>query len=172
LRPENPFWAFSLAAYAKPGVADACLFLQDNAGLDVNLLLYCCWIASVREQALTEDELRNAVGLTAEWREQVVSPLRQIRRGLRGGADGMPGDAVESFRSEVKRLELASERMQQDCLFAIAGPVSAPVPRASWLTRNGMQNISLYLSVMDIQATPEMDENCRRVADGCAQAAS
>lgn len=172
MRPENPFWEYSLAAYAKPGVADACLFLQDEAGLDVNLLLYCCWIASVRENALTEDELRKAVGLTAEWREQVVSPLRQIRRELKGGADGLPDEAVESFRSDVKRLELASERLQQDSLFGSTGMVSASVPRASWVQRNAMRNIAIYLSVMDVQATPAVDENCKRVAEGCAQAAS
>lgn len=172
MRPENPFWAFSLNAYARPDVAEACLFLQDEAALDVNLLLYCCWVASVRESALTEDELRKAVDLTAEWQEQVVVPLRRMRRELKGGADGLPDDAVESFRSEVKRLELEGERLQQDFLFANSGMVSASVPRASWLTRNAMQNISLYLSVMDVQATPALDEKCRCVADGCAEVAS
>jgi hypothetical protein len=36
---DNPFWDFSLALYAKEGVADACLLLQDKLGYDVNLLL-------------------------------------------------------------------------------------------------------------------------------------
>ena len=31
------------ALYAQPGVADACLKLQDEFGLDVNLVLFCIW---------------------------------------------------------------------------------------------------------------------------------
>ena len=38
------FWAFSLEFYARPGVAEACLALQDRHGLDVNILLLCCWL--------------------------------------------------------------------------------------------------------------------------------
>jgi uncharacterized protein (TIGR02444 family) len=34
------FWRFSLALYARPGVAAALLGLQDRAGRDVNLVLY------------------------------------------------------------------------------------------------------------------------------------
>ena len=40
---ETPFWQFSGAVYAHPGVAEACLDLQDRHGLDVNLLLFCAW---------------------------------------------------------------------------------------------------------------------------------
>jgi uncharacterized protein (TIGR02444 family) len=34
----NPFWEFSLAFYAEPGVAPACLAMQDLEGVDVNLV--------------------------------------------------------------------------------------------------------------------------------------
>ncbi|MGB6637399.1 MAG: DUF2390 domain-containing protein, partial [Bradyrhizobium sp.] len=35
---EADSWAFALAIYAKPGVAEACLTLQNEAGVDVMLL--------------------------------------------------------------------------------------------------------------------------------------
>jgi uncharacterized protein (TIGR02444 family) len=38
--PDDPFWRFSLDLYGRPGVAPACLALQDEAGADVNLVLY------------------------------------------------------------------------------------------------------------------------------------
>ncbi|MCG8546534.1 MAG: TIGR02444 family protein, partial [Alphaproteobacteria bacterium] len=38
--PGNAFWNFSLRAYARPGVADACIRLQDRYGVDVNVLFY------------------------------------------------------------------------------------------------------------------------------------
>ena len=39
----NPLWEFSLEFYAQPGVASACLALQDRCGVDVNVLLLMCW---------------------------------------------------------------------------------------------------------------------------------
>ena len=44
----SPFWQFSLAFYRQPGVADACIRLQEEAGVDVNLLLFLLWQASLK----------------------------------------------------------------------------------------------------------------------------
>lgn len=41
----NPFWNFSLDHYKQEGVQAACLHLQDSFGADVNLVLYCLWLA-------------------------------------------------------------------------------------------------------------------------------
>lgn len=160
---ENPFWNFSLAVYAAPGVADACLRLQDDAGLDVNLLLFTCWVATVRAVPLTDAEMRDVIALTRDWRERVVFPLRQIRRGLKGGARGLPPDAVESFRGEIKRIELASERRQQDMLFGFAeshgmsGPAPSQAPAAA-------ENIARYLSVAGVDAGGKVQDDCRIIA--------
>ena len=37
----SPFWRFSLRFYRQPKVADACIALQEEAGVDVNLLRGC-----------------------------------------------------------------------------------------------------------------------------------
>ena len=84
---DNPFWDFSLAVYHRPGVAQACLALQDRRGLDVNLLLFCCWAGSLGRRLEPQDiaRLRRAVG---DWQERV--PLAETRT----AADG-------SFRLEL-----------------------------------------------------------------------
>ena len=38
------FWHFSLERYARAGVKDACLKLQDEYGFNVNLLLLACYL--------------------------------------------------------------------------------------------------------------------------------
>ena len=43
----SPFWQFSLRFYRLPGVAEACIELQEQAGVDVNLLLFLLWQASL-----------------------------------------------------------------------------------------------------------------------------
>ena len=44
----SPFWRFSLRFYRQPQVADACIALQEEAGVDVNLLLFLLWHATLK----------------------------------------------------------------------------------------------------------------------------
>ena len=46
----SPFWRFSLQFYHLPKVADACIALQEEAGVDVNLLLFLLWHARQRRR--------------------------------------------------------------------------------------------------------------------------
>jgi uncharacterized protein (TIGR02444 family) len=104
----NPFWEFSLAFYAEPGVAPACLAMQDRDGLDVNLALLCCWVGV----ALDAAALAEAEALVRDWRAQVVQPLRAVRRWLKG--------RDEALRAQVAAQELAAEQRQQAMLYGWA----------------------------------------------------
>lgn len=110
--PENPFWLFSLEIYARPDVPEACVVLQDRHGLDVNLLLFCCW-AGLRGRTLERPEISRLIEAAEAWQEEVVVPLRRARRYLKSHAGG----AAEPLRQEIKALELEAERLEQDRLF-------------------------------------------------------
>jgi uncharacterized protein (TIGR02444 family) len=164
--PGNPFWDFSLAVYRRAGVADACIRLQDEAGVDVNLLLFVCWLATVRDRALDEAEVRDLVARTEGWRDRVVRPLRAVRRWMKGREAGLPPDAVASLRSEVKRVELESERLQQDMLYAAVAPAmaaSAGPPEGDSARRHAEANTALYLSVIGAPRTVETGRACHTV---------
>ena len=49
-RAVSPFWTFSLRIYGQPGVPPACLTLQDEHGVDVNVLLFALYAASCGRQ--------------------------------------------------------------------------------------------------------------------------
>lgn len=119
---ENALWAFSLAFYARPGVAAACLALQDEAGADVNLSLYLLWCAATR-RPLDGAAIAAADRRVADWRASVVEPLRAARRAMK--ADLLAGVATGDLRERVKAIELESERLVQAALFA-----AAPAPGA------------------------------------------
>jgi uncharacterized protein (TIGR02444 family) len=108
---SNPFWEYSKAHYARDGVARACLSLQDEHGLDVNMLLYAAWLASEGRRADRGhiEALSRDVG---PWRERVIEPLRSLRRQWR---DYGP---VSPLRDRLKDLELEAERVQQDRMLA------------------------------------------------------
>ncbi|WP_207461138.1 TIGR02444 family protein [Azospirillum sp. SYSU D00513] len=109
----NPLWDFSLAVYARPGVAAACLGLQDRRGIDVNMLLLAAWAGRACGVALSRAELERIDSAIRPWREEVVRPLRAVRRCVKGEDAGL--------YDRMKAAELAAERIQQDRLFALAG---------------------------------------------------
>ncbi|WP_439815794.1 TIGR02444 family protein [Zavarzinia sp. CC-PAN008] len=109
------FWAEAAALYARPGMAELCLELQDHLGLDVNTVLLCCFSAS-RGRGLEPWDLSRAVITLAPWRAQVVEPLRTLRRGLKG----MTG--AEPTRQAIAAAELEAERRAQAILVEALGP--------------------------------------------------
>jgi uncharacterized protein (TIGR02444 family) len=119
---ESPFWRFSVRFYARPEVAPACLELQDKAGVDVNLMLFLLFLAE-EKRVLTNDEVVRLDARIASWRAQVVMPLRDLRRRLKGGIGEAARDLSEGLRNMVKRVELEAERLEQGLLEAQAAEV-------------------------------------------------
>jgi uncharacterized protein (TIGR02444 family) len=123
--PDHPFWDFSLALYAAPAVAEACLRLQDRRGLDVNLLLFACWTAATGGARLSADEWRRLIDGTEAWRSQVVEPLRAMRRYLK---DAATTPQIAALHERVKALELDAEHAAQLNIAALAGHMGAAAP--------------------------------------------
>lgn len=88
--------------YRRPGVAALLLELQDRHGLDVLLLLTACWLGrrGVSPQALDWPALDAG---HAQYAEQLVQPLRRVRRQLNGLPNG------ELVKGPVLEAELALE---------------------------------------------------------------
>src|SRR5690606_2708503 len=86
--------------------------LQDRHGLDVNLLLFCCWATSMG-RALDRGTLGAAAQAVSTWRNLVVRPMRALRRRLKREVEGFPADEVEALRGRLLEAELAAERLEQ-----------------------------------------------------------
>ena len=113
---EADSWAFALHIYAQPGVADACLRLQDEAGIDVMMCLMIVFAAVRHRVLLTASEIRQLDEACRPWREHIVHPLRAIRVRLKSGPLPAPSSETEPFRSTIKAAELAAERLQNQLL--------------------------------------------------------
>jgi len=100
---------FAEALYARPGVASACLDMQDRRSFDVALLLYACWLG-VRSRSISAEQMAQLVSATQSWRFEVVRPLRRLRRRLKIGPEGMPRQRSDGVRKLVKAAELEVER--------------------------------------------------------------
>jgi uncharacterized protein (TIGR02444 family) len=136
--PANPFWDYALALYRRPGVEAACLELQERHGLDVNVVLLCCWLAS---RGIVADEAMFAriVEATEVWQEQLVRSLRKVRRRLKTAlTDPKPGsiaarwpELTGALRQRVLAVEIDGERLEQLLLAelaAVLAPTRPPGP--------------------------------------------
>jgi uncharacterized protein (TIGR02444 family) len=136
--PSSPFWRFSLALYARPGAAPACLALQDRDGADVNLLLLGLWLGWCGHRLMPAAGAELAC-LARGWQEPIVRPLRQVRRDLkqRNAAAGLPWpEAVEHWRGRLAEVELALEQVGQLLLEQAVGPIEAGVPDVTFARDN------------------------------------
>jgi uncharacterized protein (TIGR02444 family) len=113
---EAESWAFALDIYARPGVADACLTLQNEAGIDVMMILMVIFAAVRHRRSLSREEIRALNDVCRPWREQIVWPLRKMRVGLKTGPLRAPCEETEQFRSKIKSLELSAERLQNQLM--------------------------------------------------------
>jgi uncharacterized protein (TIGR02444 family) len=122
-------WNWALAAYAKPDVEAACLDLQDSHRQCVPYLLWAAWAAKAG-RPLDEETLKAGATLALRWERAAVAPLRQARRGLKLGLDGIPDTAREQLRAKVKAMELQAESVMMQALEPLApapGPAALPV---------------------------------------------
>lgn len=112
------FWDFSLRVYAVPGVAQACLELQNRCGADVNLLLLALYAASL-DRRLDAGSFRMLDDAVRAWRADVVGPLRSVRRRLKAAPVGFNEEDAEAVRELAIRAELRAEQSEQSRLEAL-----------------------------------------------------
>ena len=103
---SSDLWSFSLDTYARAGVEDACLRMQD-AGANVCLLLCAAWLGQ-RGVACNRQRLQQLQQLAGPWYSEVIQPLRELRRQWKTAA--IADAPLSALRAQVKTLELEAER--------------------------------------------------------------
>jgi uncharacterized protein (TIGR02444 family) len=130
--PANPFWDYALELYRRNGVEAACLELQERHHLDVNVVLYSCWLAS---RGILADEVvfRRIAEAALVWQEQFVRPLRALRSRLKAEltkpqAGSVPArwpELAAALRQRALALEIDGERLEQLLLAELATDLAA-----------------------------------------------
>jgi uncharacterized protein (TIGR02444 family) len=121
---ELGLWSFSLRFYAHPGVAEALLALQDNAGRDVDLILFALWLGFCGRGRLDLDAAQSAREAVRTLTAGVIEPLRALRRRLKSD----PEPDIQRLRERIKTIELEAERAALYRLAVLAGPAATADP--------------------------------------------
>ena len=110
MKTKNPLWHFSKNIYRKERVSETLLHLQDKFSIDVNMILFIAWLASIN-RSLTTSDIQDAQKLVSLWRTKVIIPIRNIRRSVRKFSD------TEPLYEDVKKLEIATEKEELKILY-------------------------------------------------------
>ena len=134
----TPFWDWALGVYAKQGVAQACLDLQDKDQQCTAYLLWAAW-ASDQGLGLSQDTLTLGQSLASHWETEVLQPMRHARRYLKAAIETMPDPAREALREQVKATELFAEQTLIQALAELASdaPIQAPETQLQALIQAG-----------------------------------
>jgi uncharacterized protein (TIGR02444 family) len=152
---SSPFWTFSLSYYRQAGVSEACLELQDGFGVDVNIVLFLLWTATLRRR-VEAGEIRVLADRVRAWQNDVVVPIRNLRRFLKTPPPLLDEGTAELFRTKIKAVELESERLQQEAMSALAP--SLRYEPADTVEEAARTNVANYQSVIGLQfAVPAVE---------------
>lgn len=118
LQHDNPFWRFSLSLYQLKRVKTACLQLQDEAGANVNLVLFALWVSQQRlrfapDWQATFSQLEN-------WHEDYTLSLRRQRSQLKHlaeRADRHEEGPLHQMHQHLQKAELLAEQQEQAVLY-------------------------------------------------------
>ena len=147
---DNPLWLFSLKVYGNPDVEPACLRLQENAGADVNLVLFCCWLGLADYGQVAAPQLRDLLIATSRWHEKSIGPLRALRRDLKGNFDPVSSNLGEATRQKVLAAELEAERALQGVLFESVQHLAGNDKTDQQRGEDALANVTTYFQLADI----------------------
>ncbi len=116
-------WDWTLDAYSRPGVAEACLVLQDEHGLNTAYLLWAVWAEGAPDPVLDQ-----AAGLAKAWDNEVLKPVRAVRKRLKPAFPGIDDAEREGLRDDIKAAELRAERVLMENLAHLAKNASGGMP--------------------------------------------
>ncbi len=122
-RRNQALWGFATALYGRPGVAQACLALQDGYGADIPLLLAAIWHGETGRGRLDRGQAGDWRACARLWRTAAILPLRAARTAIRTAAKADP--AIARLRKAILAAELAAERLLLRDLAKLSRPSAA-----------------------------------------------
>ena len=158
----NPLWDFVSWAYAEPGVEKACLALQNRLNADVNMVLFCTWLAyrGTGTSHLAKF-LGAALKLSREWQRNLVEPLRGCRENLKDviEASSLVGNdraAAAELRERIKQCEQDMEQLQTLAFYSLVtdgndeGVARSPAEQKD----DALNNLTVYFSATGVKLDP------------------
>jgi uncharacterized protein (TIGR02444 family) len=136
---DEACWNFVIELYAKQGVSQACLLLQDQLGVDVSFLLTALFYSARRHVDLTAEEIEKLDRHISAWRNETILPIRKLRRRLKEGYPAIESHSAAGLYRQIKTAELVAEQLEISALVQqleqIPGTPATAQPRRTTIER-------------------------------------
>lgn len=140
LSSDTPaLWAFASALYGASGVAECAIMLQDRHGVDVNIMLFICWLAGFGSGMVAAADIDAARRAAAPLREGTIHPLRARRRAIPKGGER------EAERQALLERELAAEKAELALLEGLAPDLGPSLADGAVIEAAAMAGLRLYV---------------------------
>jgi uncharacterized protein (TIGR02444 family) len=148
--PAHPAWDFVTRLYGAPGVAPACLELQERHGIDVTFMLFCLWRGSVCGRPLS-GHMPTIAATAKEWHQAVVLPVRAARRRLKATGTSQRPELAALYKT-VLSVEIDCEHaellMLADGVEALCGSADGTASPAAMA-----ENLSAFFAASGVELT-------------------
>ncbi len=174
MEQQARFWDFSVRTYRKSGVAEACLSLQEQHGVDVNVLLYCCWYGCTRG-TLDEPGMERILSFAEPWADNVVRPLRAARTWMKttGCTEAyIAGKDCMGLREDIKRAEFKAEHLQENRMQELTRGDTRQNPEITSQIQSTLLNINSYLQHLEIYLDGESSSRLVHIVTAAISGAS
>lgn len=142
--PDNSLWPFACRIYRHAGVERICLHLQDQWGMNVNILLFLLWI-SRKNHLISVAQLRAHLRFIESWHAQQLLPLRRLRT------------QIPHLKQHLLPLELIAEEIELKLLEYSAQTADYPAEslhRQSSSIDIFQKNLKVYLEALNTPLHP------------------
>lgn len=168
---SQEFWDFSVRTYYRAGVQEAFLALQNERGVDINMLLFCIWLG--RTHGVFSDSLFSSTcDFSARWAQHVVAPLRAVRTWMKGTGchDGkVAAQDCMDLREKVKGVEFAAEKLQEEVLESLCADRPRVQQCAAEQLAASASNVRRYLARLGMVAEGRVLEQLNLIMAAAAQ---
>ncbi|MBA2653570.1 MAG: TIGR02444 family protein [Gammaproteobacteria bacterium] len=144
--PIHPFWNFSVKIYREPIVEESLITLQNERGLNVNIVLFCCWFALCDQGRIPKSDLKQILINIQPWHDRIVLPLRRIRQQLKEQLN----PPWPEIRNEILRQELASEQIEQLIMLEQYAYKTRPIRTTFQKIIDICKNIAVYCHLLQV----------------------
>ncbi|VAW58316.1 hypothetical protein MNBD_GAMMA08-2651 [hydrothermal vent metagenome] len=153
--PKSEFWNYSTQIWTLPNVESLCLELQNDHDINVNLMLYCCWVGD-KNLNLNDDDLQILLDTIQPW-QTMIKPLRDSRKLMQQHLIAMPANMIDQTLENISEMELNAEHMAQLALEKALKPEKISPCKNQSHIECSLSNIKIYVgSLSNIASIDEI----------------
>ncbi|KPJ67405.1 MAG: hypothetical protein AMJ43_03865 [Coxiella sp. DG_40] len=137
--PEHPFCTFVKQVALQNHIKNILLNLQQRLKLNINILLFCCWVAQTGRKQFNKKDIQNISTAITPWHEQIVLTLKKLRKYLQQNTKPIS----HKISNIILEKEIIADQIEQ---LLLVDTIMRPSYRRSAIQKliDACKNISVY----------------------------